>query len=98
MLIELNKENFDEKTKTGVKIIEFYTTWCGYCKKQQEELDQMDKVWIGQVEADDNSEIAAKFNINTFPTFVILKNGQEIERIIGMRKKEYLLSAIMKHL
>ena len=98
MLIELNKENFDEKTKTGVKIIEFYTTWCGYCKKQQEELDQMDKVWIGQVEADDNSEIAAKFNINSFPTFVILKNGQEIERIIGMRKKEYLLSAIMKHL
>ena len=69
MLTELNKDNFNEQTKTGVKLIEFYTDWCGYCKKQQPELEEMGKVWIGQINADNSPEVAARFNINSFPSF-----------------------------
>ena len=32
MLVELNKDNFEQETKLGLKLLEFYTTWCGYCK------------------------------------------------------------------
>jgi thioredoxin 1 len=98
MLKELNNENFAEETKNGVKLIEFRTEWCGYCKKQQPELEAMNKVWIGQVDADNASLISAKYNINSFPTFLIMKNGEEVERFSGMRKKEELMSKIMKHL
>ena len=97
MLKELDSENFGEETKNGVKLIEFHTSWCGYCKKQQLELEEMDKVWIGQVDADKAPAIAAKFNVNSFPTFLILKNGEEVERFSGMRRKEDLMSKIMKH-
>ena len=98
MLTELNSDNFIEKTKDGVKLIEFRTSWCGYCKKQQPELEEMNKVWIGQIDADNSPAIAAEFDINSFPTFLIMKNGQEVERFSGMRKKEDLMSRIMKHL
>lgn len=98
MLTELNNENFNEKTQNGVKLIEFRTSWCGYCKKQQPELEQMNKIWIGQIDADSEPMIAAKYNINSFPTFLILKNGEEVERFSGMRKKEELISKIMRHI
>ena len=98
MLVELNEGNFDKETENGVKLVEFHTSWCGYCKKQQPELDAMDKVWIGQVDADNSPAIAAKYNINAFPTFLIIKNGQEVERFSGMHKKEALMSKIMQHL
>ena len=97
MLTELNSKNFDEQIKNGVKLIEFHTSWCGYCKKQQPELEEMDKVWIGQVDADEESSIAAKYNINAFPTFLIFKDGKLAERFSGMHKKEDLMAKIMKH-
>lgn len=98
MITELNNENFYDKTKTGVKLIEFHTNWCGYCKKQQSELEAMDKIWIGQIDADKEAEISAKYNVHSFPTFLIMKNGQEVERFSGMRKKEDLMLKIMNHI
>ena len=98
MLKELNNKNFAEETKKGVKLIEFRTEWCGYCKKQQPELEAMDKIWIGQVDADKEPEISAIYNINSFPTFLIMKNGQEVERFSGFRKKEDLMYKIMNYL
>ena len=98
MLTELNIKNFDESINKGLKIVEFYTSWCGYCKKQQPELEQMDKIWIGQVEADRNSELTSRFGINAFPTFLIFNNGKELERISGFRKKEDLMLKILKYM
>lgn len=98
MITKLDSNNFSEQTKKGVKLIEFHTSWCGYCKKQQPELEEMGKIWIGQVDADEEPKIAAKYNVNSFPTFVILKDGEEVERFSGMRKKEDLMTKIMQHL
>ena len=98
MLLELTSENFDKETQKGLKLVEFYTSWCGYCKKQLPELQKMDKVWIGQLEADNSPAIAAKYNVSAFPTFLIFKNGNEIERFSGYRTKEDLMERIMQHL
>ena len=98
MLRELDINNFEEETRDGVKLVEFYTSWCGYCKKQKPELENMDKIWIGQVDADNNKEIASKYGVNAFPTFLILKNGEEKERISGFHKKEDLMNKILKHI
>lgn len=98
MLKQLTKENFDKETENGLKFVEFYAPWCGYCKKQEDELKQMDKVWIGQVNTDDNSELAIRWGIHSFPTFLVMNNGKEVERFSGMRKKEDLMKIMMKHL
>lgn len=98
MLKELSQENFDTEIKDGLKLIEFYTSWCGYCKKQKPELEKMEKIWIGQIDADNSPQISAKYNINAFPTFLIFKNGQEAERFSGYRTKEDLMEKIINHL
>ena len=98
MLTELTEDNFKGETKKGVKLVEFYTSWCGYCKKQQPELEAMDKVWIGQADADKLPLAAAEYNINAFPTFLIMKDGEEVERVSGMHKKEIIMGKIMKHI
>ena len=98
MLKELNKTNFESETKNGLKLVEFYTNWCGYCKKQKPELEKMDKIWIGQIEADENQEIAQKYGINAFPTFLIFNNGKEVKRMSGLRTKENLMEEILKYL
>lgn len=98
MLIELNKNNFKKETTGGVKLVEFFTTWCGYCKKQRPELEKMDKVWIGQVDAEKNSDLAEEHGINAFPAFIVMKNGKEVERYYGFHKKEDLMQKLMKHI
>jgi thioredoxin 1 len=98
MLIELTEDNFKDEIKTGVKLVEFYTSWCGYCKKQQPELEAMDKVRIGQADADKLPLIAAEYRINAFPTFLIMKDGKEVERFSGMHKKEIIMEKIMNHI
>jgi thioredoxin 1 len=98
MIKELDSDNFESELKNGLKLVEFHTSWCGYCKKQQPELEQMEKVWIGQVDADKAPSIASKHNVNGFPTFLVFKDGKEIDRFSGLKKKEELMSRIMKFL
>ena len=98
MLKELTKDNFDNETKEGLKVVEFFAPWCGYCKKQEEGLKNMDKVWVGQVNSDDNPELAIRHGIHSFPTFILFKDGKEVERFSGLRKKEDLMNIVMKHL
>lgn len=98
MLKELTNDNFHNETKSGLKLVEFYAPWCGYCQKQETELQQMEKVWVGQVNTDDNAEIAIRHGIHSFPTFLIFDNGKEVERFSGFRKKEDLMNILMKYL
>lgn len=96
MLNKLTKDNFENETKSGLKLVEFFADWCGYCKKQEAELEQMDKVWIGQVNTDDDPELAIKHGVASFPTFLVLKDGKEVTRFSGLRSKEELMSILMK--
>lgn len=98
MLKELTNENFNDEIKTGLKSVEFFAPWCGYCKKQEDELKQMDKVWIGQVNTDDNAELAIRHGVHSFPTFLVFNNGKEVERFSGLRKKEDLMNILMKYI
>lgn len=98
MLKELTNENFNDEIKTGLKFVEFFAPWCSYCKKQEDELKQMDKVWIGQVNTDDNAELAIRHGVHSFPTFLVFNNGKEVERFSGLRKKEDLMNILMKYI
>lgn len=98
MLTELNTENFETEIWKGLKLVEFYTTWCGYCKKQKPELEKLEKIWIGLVDADESPAIAAKYDVSGFPTFIIFKDGKALDRFSGLRSKEFIMDKIMDYL
>lgn len=100
MLVELNENNFNENVKSGLKLVEFYAPWCGYCKKQRTILEELsnNNIWIGTVNADENPNLVKEFRIQGFPTFVLFKDGKIIANLAGYHEKSQLLSRLMENL
>lgn len=100
MLIELNNDNFEQEALTGLKLIEFYTTWCMYCKNQRIELEDLKEsdICIGLVDGDECPDIVKKYEIKGFPTFILLKNGEKIAEFVGFHEKSQLLNKLMNYI
>ena len=94
MVIELNKNNFDEEIKKGIVIVDFWASWCFPCKKLSPLIEELSKevkqVKFGKLNADENEEIASKHSIMGLPTLIVFKNGNEAGRVIGFFDKETL--------
>ena len=100
MLVELNNDNFESETSKGFKLVEFYTTWCTYCRNQRIELESLkdSDMWIGLVDGDECPNLAQKFGISGFPTFVLLKDGEKIAQFVGFHEKSQLLNRLMDYI
>ena len=100
MIVELNEENFEKETKHGLKLIEFYATWCVYCRNQRIELENFkdSDVWIGIIDGDESPNLVKRFGIIGYPTFVLLKEGEKVEELSGFHEKSKLLSKLIKFL
>ena len=97
MIIELNESNFEQEALHGLKLIEFYTTWCSFCMKQRIELSDLEDsdIRIGIVDAEESPNIALKYGVKAYPTFVLLKNGEKSAQFEGFHKKSQLLNKLM---
>ncbi len=98
MIKELDITNFDNELKKGLKLVEFYAPWCGFCNRQEPILEELDKIWIGKVDTDDNRNIAQKFSISSLPTFILFKEGKEVDRFLGLHSKFDLMDRLNKHI
>lgn len=95
----INKENFDKIINSNVPVlIDFYADWCGPCRMVgpivEEIANERDDVIIGKVNVDNDPELAEQFNVFNIPTLVVLKNGEEVNRITGARPKAQILSLL----
>lgn len=55
------------------------------------------KVQIEKINVDENQELTAKYGVMSIPTYIIIKDDKELERIIGATSKENLINIISKH-
>lgn len=97
MIVELNEENFESEAMHGLKLVEFYTTWCMYCKRQRIEMIDLENsdVWIGIVDGDESPDLVKKYGIEAYPTFILLKNGEKVGEFKGFHEKSELLKKAM---
>lgn len=92
--MNLNKENF-EKEISGKILVDFYADWCGPCKSLSPVLESIsDKIKIGKVNVDENSELASKYNVMSIPCLILFENSKEIKRSVGLISKEELINFI----
>ena len=99
-IIDLTKENFQaEVTKSDKPVlVDFWAVWCGPCQMMApilHELEtEMPDVQIGKVNVDEQMDLARQFRVVSIPTLIIFKNGQEVQRMVGVKSKEELKDAL----
>ncbi|OGD84595.1 thioredoxin [Candidatus Curtissbacteria bacterium RIFCSPLOWO2_01_FULL_41_18] len=85
-----------------IKVLDFWAEWCGPCKFMEPLIDELEKEFVGKVQfekinVDENQEKAAQFQVMSIPTYIFMKDNQEVERIIGATQKENFVRLISKH-
>ena len=72
-------------------LIDFYADWCGPCKMLSPIIDEVaqenDDIKVVKVNVDESSDIALEYKVMSIPTLVVIKNGQEVARSIGVIDK-----------
>lgn len=86
-----------------VTVLDFYADWCGPCKMMDPIVHEVEKELTGkvgfeQVDVDAQTDRASQFGVLSIPTFVILRDGKEIDRMVGYMPKEEFKKKIVAHL
>lgn len=85
-----------------LKVLDFWAEWCGPCKFMEPIVDELEKelkgrVQIEKINVDENQQRAAEYQVMSIPTYIILKDDREQDRIIGATSKENFLKALSKY-
>jgi thioredoxin 1 len=93
-MLELNESDFAEHTKEGLKLVDFYAPWCGPCRLLAPTLEQVQNVEVVKVNTDDAPDLATQFRVSGIPCLVFLKDGVEVDRLIGLHSKEAIQARV----
>ena len=100
MIIEINTKNFASEVLQSDKtvLIDFYADWCGPCKMLSPIVEQVasenEDLKVVKVNVDDSPLIANEFGIVSIPTLVVIKNGKETNRAVGVLSKSEILELV----
>ena len=98
----LDKNNFETEVlkNKGVVFVDFYATWCGPCKMTGPIIEQLAEevknVKFVKVDVDQNQELASQYQVFSIPTFLIFKDGQVVNQLVGAMGREGFLAEIQK--
>ena len=100
MLIDVTSSNFEKEILNSDKtvLLDFWATWCGPCQMiaptVHEIADERADILVGKINVDDQGALAQQFGIVSIPTLIVMKNGQIVNKAVGLRSKEQLLSML----
>jgi len=104
MITELDHDSFEAAIASSTPtLVDFWADWCMPCKLFapvfEEMANTMDgKIDFAKVDIDAYPDMAAKYGIESIPTIILFKNGEVVDRMIGLLSKEKLAQTLEKHI
>jgi thioredoxin 1 len=99
-VIDITSENFEELVLKNEKtvLLDFSAVWCGPCQMIapviHEIAEENKDIVVGKIDVDNDTPLAIKFGVSSIPTLVVMKNGQAIDKVVGLRSKEQILEML----
>ena len=101
MEITVNKENFEQEVINSEipVLVDFWATWCGPCRMIAPILEEIanenvGKIKVAKINVDEEMELAMQFKIEAIPTLLVFKNGEIVNKSLGVLAKEEILNLL----
>ena len=86
-IVKVTDSNFDENIQSGVKLVDFWATWCGPCKMMAPHFAQVAKqnpgVIFAKINTEESPRLSQAFHVRSIPTLVLMNKTTEVARISG---------------
>ena len=105
MAVEITDQSFQEAVLNSDKpvLVDFWAAWCGPCRMLGPIIEEIaddfaGKAIVGKVDVDNNQQISVDYGIRNIPTVLIFKNGEVVDKIVGVSPKEVIAEKLNSYL
>lgn len=97
--LKINQNEFNKvRENVGVSLVDFYADWCGPCRMLGPIIDEIaaenPNIKVGKVNVDENMELANQFKVVSIPLLVVIKDGEVVNKSLGVSPKEEILALL----
>lgn len=99
-VINVNQDNFNEEVLNSDKtvLVDFWAGWCGPCKMLGPVVDMVAEehaeIKVCKVDIDENPDLALNYNVMSIPTLVVFKNGEVVNKSVGVIPKSEIIELV----